>query len=69
MNRQTVIVLQRCYIQPFTIQCDYARTNAVHVAELASRGLITTHAGHGVYSKHWRVTPAGAALLEMTGEK
>lgn len=68
MNRRAVIVLQRCYIEPFTVQSNYARTNALQVAELASRGLITTHAGHGVYSKHWRVTPAGCALLEYTGE-
>jgi hypothetical protein len=70
MDKQTLAVLQRCYMEPFTLQSNYARERAHHVAELASRGLITTHAGHGVYSKHWRVTPAGRALLEYTnGEK
>lgn len=67
MNRKTLIVLQRAYIEPFTVQSNYARENAVCVAELASRGLLTTHAGHGTYSKHWRVTQAGRALLEYTG--
>ncbi|MGC8116087.1 hypothetical protein [Metapseudomonas otitidis] len=67
MNRKTLIVLQRAYIEPFTVQSNYARENAMRVAELASRGLLTTHAGHGTYSKHWRVTPAGRALLEYTG--
>lgn len=66
MNRQTVVVLQRCYIQPFTVQSNYARERAIEVAELASRGLITTHVGQGMYSKHWRVSPAGRALLEYT---
>ncbi|MET3457821.1 hypothetical protein ABIC88_004415 [Pseudomonas kilonensis] len=67
MNRRTLTVLQRAYIEPFTVQSNYARENSLRVAELASRGLLTTHAGHGVYSKHWRVTPAGRALLEYTG--
>lgn len=66
MEAQTVAVLQRCYIEPFTVQSNYARSRSLAVAELASRGLITTHVGHGVYSKHWRVTPAGRALLEYT---
>lgn len=66
MNRHAVTVLQRCYMEPFTVQSNYARKNALQVAELASRGLITTHVGHGLYSKHWRVTPAGRSLLEYT---
>ena len=66
MNKQTLTVLQRCYIEPFTIQSNYARAKALHVAELASRGLISTHVGYGQYSKHWRVTASGRALLEYT---
>lgn len=66
MNRRSFVVLQRCYIEPFTVQSNYARRNSLVVAELASRGLITTHVGHGTYSKHWRVTPAGRSLLEYT---
>jgi hypothetical protein len=64
MNNQTLTVLQRAYVQPFTVQSNYARERAVEVAELASRGLITTHVGDGMYSKHWRVSQAGRALLE-----
>lgn len=70
MNTWTLIVLQRAYVKPFTVQSNYARERAVEVAELASRGLITTHVGDGIYSKHWRVSPAGRALLEhQHGEK
>lgn len=66
MNRQTIATLQRCYLEPFTVQSNYARSRALQVAELASRGLISTHVGFGTYSKHWRVTPAGRSLLEYT---
>lgn len=65
MNKHTLKVLQRCYIQPFTVQSNYAREKATEVAELASRGLITTHVGQGTYSKHWRVSPPGMSLLEF----
>lgn len=64
MHIFSMAVLQRCYMQPFTVQSNYARERAVEVAELASRGLITTQVGTNAYSKHWRVSPAGRALLE-----
>lgn len=66
MDKQSVIVLQRSYLKPFTLQSDFARTNSVHVAELASRGLLTTHVGHSYYGRRWRVTAAGRSLLEIT---
>lgn len=69
MNVWCMNTLQRAYIQPFTVQSNYARERALEVAELASRGLITTHVGNGIYSKHWRVTPAGRALLEYQHEE
>lgn len=59
-------VLHRAYIQPFSLQSDYAREHAHAVAELASRGLITTQLWADQYGKHWRVSKAGLALLEMT---
>jgi len=59
-------VLHRAYIQPFSLQSDYAREHAFEVAELASRGLITTQVWADQYGKHWRVTQAGLALLEQT---
>jgi hypothetical protein len=64
LKNQHLNALQRCFIQPYTVQSNYARARALEVAELVSRGLITTHAGNGVYSKHWRVTSAGLALLD-----
>lgn len=69
MQQQTLATLQRIYIEPITVSSNYARTNAIDVAELASRGLITTHVGSGIHSKHWRVSAAGLAFLEFkTGE-
>lgn len=59
-------VLHRAFVQPFSIQSNYAREKAQEVAELASRGLITTQLWTGEYGKHWRVSRAGLALLEMT---
>lgn len=59
-------VLHRAYAKPFTLQSDYARAHAHAVAELASRGLITTQVWADQYGKHWRVSPAGLALLQLT---
>lgn len=69
MDKKTLAILRRAYVQPFSLQSNYARENALHVAELASRGLITTHVGGGIHSKHWRVSQAGAALLEFKDVK
>ena len=66
MNKTTIIVLQRCYIQPFTLQSEYAREHSQSVAELASRGLITTQVATDDYGKVWRVTAAGKALLDLS---
>lgn len=62
----SIQVLHRAYMQPFSLQSDYAREHAFEVGELASRGLITTQLWTGQYGKHWRVSRAGLALLEMT---
>jgi len=67
MDTQTVLALQRAYIKPFSLQSQFARDNSHHVAELASRGLITTHVGQGFYGRMWRPSQAGLALLEMEG--
>ena len=66
MNPNTLSVLHRAYMQPFSIQPNYARANAYHVAELASRGLITTQIWISEFGKHWRVSPAGLAVLNLT---
>lgn len=66
MERKSLVVLQRAYLQPFSLQSQFARDNSHHVAEMSSRGLITTHVGNGFYGRLWRVSPAGRALLEFT---
>lgn len=66
LSKQTVIALQRCYIQPFKLQSQFARDNSREVAELASRGLITTQVATEEYGEFWRVTAAGKALLELS---
>jgi hypothetical protein len=66
MEQKTLTVLHRAYMQPFSTQSNYARQYAVEVAELASRGLLTTQIWRHQYGKHWRVSAAGLALLEMT---
>ena len=33
------------------------------VAELASKGFITTRVGENFYGRHWRITAAGMAVL------
>ena len=65
MNTSTLIVLQRAYIQPFSVQSNYARSNAQAIAELSSRGLLTTKIGSETYGRNWRSSPAGSALLEF----
>lgn len=65
MDKVTLILLQRCYMEPFKLQSDIARKNAMEVAELASRGLITSQVSTEDYGNKWRVTAAGKALLEL----
>ena len=59
-------VLHRAYMHPFLIQSNYAREHSHAVTELASRGLITTQLWSNSFGKHWRVSRAGLALLEIT---
>jgi len=66
MQRESLIVLQRAYLKPFSLQSEFARNHAHQAAEMSSRGLITTHIGNGYYGRLWRVSAAGAALLEYT---
>lgn len=49
----------------FTVQSDFARRYAVHVARAASCGYITTLALNGYdFGSKWYATRAGMALLE-----
>lgn len=53
-------------MQPASLQSNYVRANAQEFAELASRGLITTQLWTDEYGKHWRVSKAGLAFLQLT---
>ncbi len=68
MNQRCLEILQRCYHTPFTLQSNYAREHSKEVAELASRGLLTTrtqdHTPCEKYGNVWRVTAAGLCLIE-----
>lgn len=56
-------VLKRAQKEPFKFQSDYARANAYHVAECASRGFITC-LQQGTNAGCWMVTEAGVAFIE-----
>ena len=66
MRDTLIAILHRAYMQPFSIQSNYARTHYKDVAELASRGLITTQLWSNQFGKHWRVSKVGLSLLELT---
>lgn len=69
INKNLLTVLHRAFMQPFSLQSDYARENSEAVAELASRGLITTLVWGGPppqFGRHWRPSTSGLVLLEHT---
>lgn len=68
MDTQTITALQRAYLKPFSLQSQFARDYSHQVAELASRGLITTHVGEGFYGRMWRPSQAGLAFLDLKTE-
>ena len=56
-------VLERAWKRPFTTKSDFARAATDLVAMLASDGFITTKVATGLYSRDWRITPAGLSHL------
>lgn len=60
---QLIAVLKRAQKEPFKFQSDYARANAFHVAEAASRGFITC-LQQGTNAGCWMATEAGIAFIE-----
>lgn len=52
----------------FTVQCDYARSNAELVAMAASLQLITTRVNRDVFSREWQITTKGLMWLNETKE-
>jgi hypothetical protein len=64
-------ILFKAWQTGFTVQSDFARKNAGHVAMAASMQLITTRVTEGVYSSIWQITAKGIRLLnelEWIGE-
>lgn len=57
-------VLLEAYRRGFTVQSDFARTNADYLAMAASLGLVSTRVYGNVYSREWRVTVKGLTWLE-----
>lgn len=59
-------VIQTAYSRPFSLQSDFARSNAFYVAAAASLGLITTQTSprSAIYGTLWRTTKEGLKYLE-----
>lgn len=49
----------------FSTKSTQARSQADAVAEAASRGWLTTQTGPTTFSRAWRLTTAGLAVLNM----
>lgn len=60
-------VLHRAFMFPFKTQSDYARTNALEVAALASMGYISTYEQPRQFGNKWRVTGIGLDKLKKLG--
>jgi hypothetical protein len=56
-------VLRHAWLRPFTLQCDFARQHAAHVALAACKGLITTRIDRGLYGHRWLITAVGMRLI------
>jgi hypothetical protein len=56
-------ILRRAWRSPFTVSCDFARTNAPFVAIAACKGLITTRISADVYGRNWIITAAGLRMI------
>jgi hypothetical protein len=63
-NRLTEVI-QRAQSGGFSLQNDYARTNAQVVAMAASCGYITTEQKRGSFGRKWLATRKGKAYLEV----
>jgi hypothetical protein len=62
-GKQLTDVLERAWAGGFTIQSDFARTNAAYVALAASEGFISTIISKERFGKTWRLTPEGSRKL------
>ena len=59
IGERLIDVIKQSYNNPFTIQSEYFRSNAIYVAAAASLGLITTLCMDGLVTNQWRPTGKG----------
>lgn len=59
-------VVLTAYRRGFTVQSDYARTQADYIGMAASIGLISTRLYGNMFSREWRPTVKGLEWLETT---
>lgn len=58
-----ITVIHEAYKRGFSIASNFARENIAYVAMAASMQMITTKVTKDVYSREWRPTTMGLALL------
>src|SRR5215469_15352966 len=58
-GQKLIEVLERCWRFRVSLQSDYFRANAVHIAMAASLGLITTKVGKETFANSWHITKEG----------
>lgn len=63
IDDQLFEVVLEAYKRSFSVQSDYARACAEHVAMAASLGYISTKVHNNVYSRDWRPTVKGLTWL------
>lgn len=68
MEKQLISLLDYAWQEGFTVQNDYARTNAELVAMAASLQLITTRVNKDVFSRTWQITAKGHRWLNEAKE-
>jgi hypothetical protein len=68
LELQLIKLLELAWTDGFTVQCDYARSNAELVAMAASLQLITSRVNRDVFSREWQITSKGLRWLNETKE-
>jgi hypothetical protein len=63
VDKKLFEVVLEAYKRSFSVQSDYARATAEHVAMAASLGYISTKVHNNVYSRDWRPTVKGLTWL------
>jgi len=64
-DRKLCEVIIEAYRKGFTVQSDFARTQADYIAMAASLGLLSTRVYGNVYSREWRPTIKGLSFVNQ----